>query len=117
VCLHGPAGAIHLIGPTCPLFFWVPPGAAEFGLVVSGEGGGEKVKATLCGPGGEEIERRDSILAHQFVARPADPSRGEIWSVRLERPGEGAFEDYHVRPQGVAPVFAEAPGSLLRPAP
>ncbi len=106
----------HLIAPAGVLYFLVPSGTNAFAARVAGGAPGESLKATLRDPAGNVVEQRDNIEGHQFlVERPASKA-DEVWSLRLERPSSGAFEDVYVEPQGVPPVLATHPEALLKPA-
>lgn len=113
-CLYSDDGHFHLLGTTGRLFFHVPAGTKEFALKVWGDNSGERVKAALLDPSGKVVHGKDSILGEQFIARPAS-SGDEIWSIRLDRPGQGVLEDFHVELQDVPPLLAPSPGSLLKP--
>ena len=116
VCIYSASSAIHFLGTTGEYFFWVPPGTKEFALKISGEGGGERVKAALRDPAGNMVEEKDNIAeAHQFVAKPKSDSAGEIWSLRLDKPTTGVLEDFHVQLQGVPPVLSCSREALLKP--
>ncbi|MBI5818867.1 MAG: right-handed parallel beta-helix repeat-containing protein [Verrucomicrobia bacterium] len=117
VCIYSTSGSIHFLGTTGEYFFWVPAGTKEFAVKVSGDNGGERIKAALRDPDGRTVEEKDSIAeAHQFLARPKSDSAGEIWSLRLDKPTIGVVEDFHVQLQGIPPVFSHTKESLLRPA-
>ncbi len=117
VCLYSQSTAFHLLGTTGRFWFWVPPATKEFAVKVSGEGGEERVMATLYDPDGREIAREDSIAqAQQFVAKPRDTSHGETWSVRFDKPAAGVLEDVYVQLQGIPPLLSPAREHLLRPA-
>jgi len=117
VCLYSQSAAFHLLGTTGQFWFWVPPGTKEFGVKVSGGGGTECVKAALHDPAGHKVEEQDSIAqAQQFVATPKDPARGEIWSLRFDRPAAGVLEDFHVQLQGIPPLLSPTREGVLQPA-
>lgn len=116
VCLFSESGRIHLLSTTGEYFFWVPPGTKEFALKISGESSGERVKAALRDPTGKIVEEKDNIAeAHQFVAEPRNPSAGEVWSVRLDKPSSSLMEDFHIQLQGIPPVLSHCKESLLKP--
>lgn len=116
VCLYSEGSAIHFLATTGPYFFWVPPGTNEFALKVSGDNAAECVKAALIDPAGNQVEEKDNISqAHQFVAKPTNTTRGEIWSLRLAKPSTGTLEDFHVQLQGIPPLFSHTRESLLQP--
>lgn len=116
LCLYSQSTAFHFLGTTGQFYFWLPPGTKEFGVKVSGGGGTECVKTALYDPAGHKVEEKDNIAqAHQFVAMPSDTSRGEIWSLRLDKPTTGVLEDFHVQLQGIPPLLSPTRAGLLRP--
>lgn len=114
--LGGESGAIHLIGSTGTLFFYVPAGTKEFGLRLRGEGVGEGIKATLLNPAGEAVAEKDNIVRTDMLSvELPQPSQGEVWSLRLEKPSAVAMEDYFLEPLGIPPLLAPSRECLLRP--
>jgi len=107
----------HFIGYVGELYFFAPENTEAFAARVTGEGPGERVKATLRDPSGKAVEQQDNIEGHQFLVERPGASTGAVWSLRLERPSKGVLEDIYVEPQGVPPVLATTPEALLRPAP
>lgn len=108
-------GLFHLLGTVGELFFVVPKGVDAFGVLVSGDGPGERVKATLLHPAGTIVGQRDNIDGHQFlIERPS--SENTVWSLRLERPSKGVLEDVYVELQGLPPILATGREALLKPA-
>ena len=108
-----PAGLLSTVGR---FYFFVPPGTKEFGVVVRGGDPGEMVKAGVYDPAGKLVAEEDSIAGrHQFVVSPAAEARGKVWSVRLDRPTQGAMEDFSVELQGVPPFLAGSPEAVLAP--
>jgi hypothetical protein len=117
VCQYSESGRFHFLGSACEVFFWTPPGVAEFGVRVAGDNPAERVKAALCDPAGKVVEEKDDIAqAYQFAGSRKDATKGEVWSLRLSRPSHAILEDYHVLVQGIPPVLAGAREALLRPA-
>lgn len=116
VCLYSEKGGIHFLGTTGELFFWVPAGVREFGVLVNGENAGERVRAGVYDPAGKKVEEKDDIAdTHQFLVTRPDPGGAEVWSLRLNRPSHGVLEDFYVRLQVVPPVLAPLREALLRP--
>ena len=56
-------------------------------------------------------------LAQVYVlsATLAQPSTGEIWSLKLAKPSAVAMEDFHVTPLGVPPFLAPSKEAMLKP--
>jgi len=115
LCYAG--AATHCISSTGTLLFTVPAGTKEFGLRLYGEGLGEGIKATLMNAQGEVVETKDNITrTDQLVVELAQPSPGETWSVKLEKPSGVAMEDFYLDPVGIPPLLAPAKECLLKPA-
>lgn len=116
LCQYSETGAIHFLGTAGEFFFWVPAGVSEFGIRVAGDNAAERVKAGLYDPSGKLVEELDSIAqTHQFVGARTDSSKGEVWSLRLDRPSQGILEDFHVQMQGIPPVLSCTREALLKP--
>lgn len=98
------------------LYFFVPKDTEAFALRVTGEGPGERVKATLRDPSGKVVEQKDDIEAHQFLVESPGSSTGAVWSLRLEKPTIGVLEDVYVELQGLPPVLSVSPEAALKPA-
>ncbi|MCX7048781.1 MAG: right-handed parallel beta-helix repeat-containing protein [Candidatus Sumerlaeota bacterium] len=117
ICLYSQSSSFHFLGTTGQFYFWVPAGAKEFAVKVSGGGGTECVKAALLDLTGAKIEEKDNIAqACQFLAAPEDAARGEIWSLRLDKPTTGVLEDFFVQLQGIPPLLSPTREGLLKPA-
>lgn len=117
VCLFAPGEAFHFISTTGQFHFWVPSGTKEFGVKISGGGGTESVKAALHDSSGSKVEEMDNIAqAQQFVITRKESARGEIWSLRFDKPSTGVLEDFYVQLQGVPPVLSPTREGLLKPA-
>lgn len=116
VCLFSETGRFHFLGTTGEFFFWVPEGTAEFGVRLSGDGTGERVKATLKDPKGEVVMEKDNIAsAQELVAHTDDGAQTGVWSVVLSKSSQYPMEDFSLRLLGVPPILAPSPESLLRP--
>lgn len=93
-------GPIHYVSPTGNLHFWLPEGLKETTIFIRGDGVGEQVKATLLNSKGEIVEEKDNISGiapHTFKINLDQPSEGEVWVLRLEKPGNNVnFEDVFV---------------------
>lgn len=107
---------IHFISTVGQVFLYVPKGTTEFGLRIFGEGLGEGVKATLCDPSGKVIEEKDNIAqTHVLAATLAQPSTGEVWSLKLAKPSGMAMEDFYIVPLGIPPLLAPSKEAILAP--
>ncbi len=125
VCLYSPTGRFHLLGTTGQFWFRVPPGTVEFGIIVSGGGGTECVKAAMFNSANEKIQEKDNIgRAHQFLVKRAEGPDSlrrplhadEIWSLSFDKPGTGVLEDFFVRLQGIPGLISPTRESVLKPA-
>jgi len=114
--LGGESGAVHLINSTGTLFCYVPAGTQEFGVRLRGEGFGEGLKATLLNPAGEIVAEKDNIVRTEMLSvELPQPSPGEIWSLKLEKPSALPMEDYSLDVLGIPPLLAPRLECLLRP--
>ncbi len=104
---------VQLHNTTGVLYFWVPEGIEQFGVVLYGENPGEGVKATLYSPAGEPVEELDNVTAARMIS--VENPAGGAWSVELARPTEVGFEDYMLELRGVPPLFAPSAEALLKP--
>ncbi|OGV66307.1 MAG: hypothetical protein A3K19_20015 [Lentisphaerae bacterium RIFOXYB12_FULL_65_16] len=117
-CSFSASGSFHFLSTTGEFFFYVPAGVKACAVNAGAGSPGELVKAALVRPDGTVAEEKDSILAaHRFTVSRADASKGEVWSVRLDRPSQGTLEDFYVRLLGVPPLLAATREALLIPAP
>lgn len=116
ISLYAPNSRFRFLSTTGEYFFWVPAGTKEFAIRVAGDGDGERVKASLCSPTGEIVQEYDNIVeAREFLGTPKEGAKGEIWSLRFDKPSEKAMEDFVVRFLGVPPVLSHTKESLLKP--
>jgi hypothetical protein len=112
----GAGEAVHFISSTGTVYFYVPQGTKEFGLRIFGEGIGEGVKATLMNAAGEVVEMKDNVAGtNQFTIELPQPSPGEAWSVKIEKPSAMTMEDFYLDPLGLPPLVAPSAESLLKP--
>ena len=108
-------GDYHFVYRAGPLYFLVPKGVTEFGIKVAGGGGTELVKATIRDATGKVVATKDNIgHGEQFPFKRTD-DRAEVWSLTLERPSTGVLEDLQVLMEGVSPMLAASPATILRP--
>ena len=109
-------GPIQLIAGGGSLYVWVPEGTTEFGLVASGGGGGEGVRAALYNPAGELVQDEDDAGGAVLLRGVLDqPSEGEAWRLEVLRPTELYFEDHSISVRGIPPLLAPSPEALLMP--
>jgi len=106
----------HFICAAGDYVFYVPPGTREFGVRVVGQGTGEAIAAALLNPAGEIVRERDNTAEmRQFEVELEAPSPGEVWTIRLAKPSQAAWEDFHVDLRGIPPVLAPSAEALLVP--
>jgi len=114
--VSGATGEIRFIGAAGDLFFLVPAGTQEFGLLIYGEGRLEAVKASVFDPSGEMVWEKDRITRPEMFApeRPP-PAQDEVWRLRLSRPSGVICEDNYVDLRGIPPFLARDARALLKP--
>lgn len=104
------AAGLNLFRSPGRLFFAVPEGVARFAILVEGAGGAETVKAKVRDAAGSVVEEKDNIAApHVFVVERKAPGAPEVWSVELERAGEGILEDVSIQCLGLPPLLSLSP--------
>ena len=117
VCLISPRSSFHFVYRAGPLYFLVPQGVSEFGIRAAGGGGTELVKATIKDANGKVVHAKDNIgHAEVLPCKREDASHAEVWSISLDRPSQGVLEDMEIMFEGVPPLLAASPETLLRPA-
>jgi len=113
--LGEPLGA-NLIRPVGTLYFPVPTGVKRFAAQVAGQGTGETVQATIRDAAGRIVDQRDNIAApYVFVLERDSATVTEIWSITLQRAGEGVLEDVSIQTLGVPPIFGATPRDVFVP--
>ncbi len=117
VGLYAERAPLHLLGATGDLYFCVPAGVAEFGIRISGGGGGESVKAAVYNAAGQKVGEEDNIEGHQFLLHRPPTADTETWRLQLAKPSQGIVEDCYVQLQGIPPVLATHPEALPKPVP
>ncbi len=112
------APSIGFIGRTSPVYFMVPPGAAQFTLRFHGQWPGETVRLRVFDPDGneagvEETRRKGDMELPITVPAGQD---GRAWSVAFEPTETGVMEDYTVRMDPALPAYwSLAPDRLVLP--
>jgi hypothetical protein len=92
---------------TGTLYFPVPVGVTRFALQIAGAGTAETVQATVRDAADRVVAQQDNIAPpHVFVLQRENAASAEVWSVTLDRAGEGVLEDVSVQTLGVPAVFA-----------
>jgi len=111
VALDTTKKAASLIGSSGSLFAALPKGTGVFAFGIAGEGDAEAVKATVIDPSGKAVWTKDAITQmERFAATEGQGAAGGMWQLKLERPGAGAFEDFHVEILGVPGYLFLNPG-------
>jgi hypothetical protein len=115
-CLTGEQGPVGLFSSLGTLYFWVPAGIREFGVLALGGDPGEGAKAGVYDASGALVQEADNILRRQqfVITRPAR-APGEIWSVRVERASQLFLEDFSLQLQGIPPFLSGSPEAVLAP--
>jgi len=114
VVISGEKAPISFIGAAGDLYFLVPAGTKEFGVLVYGDTG-EAIKATVFDPTGQQVWEQDTItLPVQFSPDRLAPATDEVWRLRLSKPGGMVCEDNCVDLRGIPPFLARDPRGLLK---
>lgn len=101
------SAGLRMIKPSGTLFFTVPKGVERFAVVITGQGTGETVRATLRDERGNLRDTQDNIgPPHVFLAERESADHAVLWSLSLEEASEGYFEDVTVQSLGISGVFA-----------
>jgi len=117
VAVSGEYGPIHFIGAAGEMYFLVPEGVREFGLIFYGQGRGEAVRAAIYAPDGRKVWEKDRItLPVMFAPDTVEARENQIWRVRLSRPTGITCEDNYVDIRGIPPFLGPDPRGLLVPA-
>lgn len=100
-------------------YFWVPAGTEEFAVSIAGRGTIERVQGELFNPAGERVAHEDNVTDEgaelRFRYGPDEaPDAGEVWRVRIDRPSEHRYFDQFIDLDGVPPLLAPTPDSVLR---
>ncbi len=102
VALDATRRAASLIASAGALFVPVPKGTGVFAFGVAGEGAGEAVRAAVIDPAGKAVWAKDAITQmERFTAAEGQGASGGVWEIRLGKPSQGGFEDFHVEALGV----------------
>jgi len=116
LAISGEDGPIHFIGAGGDLYFLVPAGTKQFGLVLYGEGRAEAVKATVFDPTGRKVWEKDDItLPVQYAPEMTPPAEDQVWHLRLTRSSNFTCEDNYVDLRGIPPFLATSARGLLVP--
>lgn len=109
------SGGLALCQFAARLYFHVPAETATFSLAISGTGGAEGVLLKVFAPDGTVVAERDTDESKGFSLpiQVAEGWRGAVWSLALERPAKGVFEDATLSLEGLPPYLSEDPGALL----
>ena len=100
-------GFIYSVGS-----FWlvVPPKTEKFALYASGAGE-ERVHTTLMDPQGICVWDHDNISSWERVVMSRNPPPG-LWTVTMNKPSKGHFEDAHFDVAGIPGFLFLAPGKI-----
>ena len=74
------------------------------------------IKATLLKPTGEVFGEKDDIAqTYQFEIEQPAGAKGEVWTLKLQRPTTIHLEDHYVDLLGIPPFLATSPEAVLTP--
>ena len=92
--------AVNLVASRGSVCVPVPAGTRVMAFGVAGEGLGESVGAAVTDPSGREVWSQASVSqAERFVVR--EPVAAGLWELRVGKPAQGGFEDFHIEVLGV----------------
>ena len=115
VAISGADDPVPFIGLPGDLYFLVPMGTREFGLLIYGAGKGEAIKAAVFDPAGRQVWEKDRItLPEMFAPEPARAEEDQLWRLRLSKPTGVGCEDHYVELRGIPPFLAQDPEGLLK---
>ncbi|MDA3927044.1 MAG: right-handed parallel beta-helix repeat-containing protein [Kiritimatiellae bacterium] len=96
---------VGLISSRGSLYLSVAAETELFAVQISGSGDAEAVKASVFSPEGKLVWSSDMIVeVDRFTANHGEGQKDGLWRIKLDRPSEGCFEDFHVSALG-APGF------------
>ncbi len=94
--------AANFIRSAGSLFVPVPQGTGVFAFGAVGEGVAEAVKVEALDPSGAVVWSKESVTQmERFTATAGQGAAGGVWEIRLSKPSQGGFEDFHVEALGV----------------
>lgn len=113
--ISGVDGPIKFIRARADLYFLVPPGLDQFGVLVAGVGGGEWVQAALFDPRNSKVWDPGRIaLPEMFVGSSRNVLEPEVWRLQLGCYPGYYCEDGYVDLRGLPPFLAPDPAGLLK---
>ncbi len=111
---------LTLIGPSSPVYFWVPAGTKSFTLRLNTSSPGETAVFRLLDPTGKVAFEGDTTATSDLkpTIKVGPGLDGKAWSIVYEKAQTGVLEDVLIELGGGLPsIYALAPDRLLRPAP
>ncbi len=98
------------------LFFHVPEGTEEFTVVMqTPDSDAEQVDARVLNPQGQTVANGHSARTLTLDVTVPQSKRGRAWSLVIEEPEHGVFEDVELRLDGIPTLFSESPEALMVP--
>jgi len=102
VAIDATRKAASFISSAGSLFVAVPKGTGVFAFGAVGDGQGESLKVAVADPSGREIWAQDNVMRmERFTSEDGQGACGGLWEIRLGKPSQGGFEDFHVEALGV----------------
>jgi hypothetical protein len=101
-----------------PTFLFVPTGAKQFTVQLTGQGTGETAQARLLRPDGSEAAALSTVGKMSDTVTVDVPVGADdaVWALVIAKADSGVFEDFSFVLSGdVSPWVAEKPGDLLSP--
>jgi len=110
------AGArLDMLGPTAPMFFYVPEGLVSFSLMVDSQVP-ENARVALIAPDGTQVAEAETGDEREITMQVEVPAGqdGQAWQAIISPPSVGYFEDYAVTlgPE-LPPYWSLAPDRLV----
>ena len=105
-----------LVNPVGRLYFWLSEGLTEVKLKVEGEGRRGLVKATLFNSEGAIFAERDNISGfepYEFRINLRQPSKGELWSLELDKPTAGVLRNVSLTFDDSIPTLSFSPAAFF----
>ncbi|MBD3293100.1 MAG: hypothetical protein GF393_09260, partial [Armatimonadia bacterium] len=92
----------HGIRRAAPIYLFVPPGAREFTVELTGQGTGETAKAHLFGPDGNEVALLNTTgqMSDSRLIEVPEGADDAVWAMTIEKGDDGIFEDFEVALSG-----------------
>ena len=111
---HSSSG-VHFLGATTPLYFHVPEGVREFGVILHSGAPGETATAVLYNPANRPVATFRTVETPVDEKRiPAGEGAGGIWKLKIAKAERGYLDDVWVTfGKGLSGWFSLDPKRML----